>query len=182
MHIVVQGACRINSSGHGRAHHPSFTTCCASEPSHVAFISIAGRSTSCGYTARSTREGGHARESSFPVLRISDRLRHHPPEYRFFARISGNVGTTKGLHARRLAAMRRANPRCGQDRGLPTAKYSATQRSVPRGFRTRRCAFTGRGSRLRTKALWSRWAAALRSRIWAKALRQGLQSKALLWP
>jgi hypothetical protein len=40
----------------------------------------------------------------------------------------------KGLHARRLAAVRYANPRCGQDRGLLATKYSATQRSVPRGF------------------------------------------------
>jgi hypothetical protein len=44
----------------------------------------------------------------------------------------------QGLHARRLEAVRWADPRCEQDRGLLTAKYSATQRSVPRGLRSKR--------------------------------------------
>jgi hypothetical protein len=117
------------------------------------------------------KEDRHASASNFPEF-CSDGLRHHPSKYRVFARVSGNVGTTKGLHARRLAAMRCANPRCGQDRGLLTAKYSATQRSVPRSFRTKRqCAHTWRGSRLRAETL--------RSRLWAEALRLGIRAKAL---
>ena len=106
------------------------------EPSRVGLISIVGRSTFRAElrTFESKERGGHASASNFPELCNSDGLRHHPSKYRVFARVSGNVGTTKGLHARRLAAMWCANPRCGQDRGLLTAKYSATQRSVPRGF------------------------------------------------
>jgi hypothetical protein len=67
--------------------------------------------------------GEHASASNFSELSNSDGLRHHPSKYRVFARVSGNVGTTNGLHVRRLAAVRRASPRCGQDRGLLTAKY-----------------------------------------------------------
>jgi hypothetical protein len=143
---------------------------------------------SCGHSAHSIKESGHANESNFPELCASAWLRNHPSERRVFARVSRNVGTAKGLHARRLAAMQLANPRCGQDRGLLTAKCSATQRSVPRGLCTARCAFTWRGSRVRAKTLRSTlWATALRSRLWAKTLRQGLwatallRSKALLW-
>jgi hypothetical protein len=80
------------------------------------------------------RWSGHASASNFSGLCDSDGLRHHPSEYRVFARVSGNVGATNGLHARRLAALRCASPRCRQDRCLLTAKYFATQRTVPRGF------------------------------------------------
>jgi hypothetical protein len=151
----ARSASRINSNGHARVpsrlpncsqrdhawalprarRFPRFTSCCATRTFP-----------SCIYFNRRTnfnpKKGRHASASNFPELCNSDGLRHHPSKYRVFARLSGNVGTTTGLHARRLAAMRRADPRCGQDRGLLTAKYSATQRSVPCGFCTRRCAFT----------------------------------------
>src|SRR5712671_6455476 len=65
------------------------------------------------------RKGGYANTK----LCDSDWLRHHLSKYRVFARASGNVGTANGLHARCLAAVWRASPRCGQDRGLLTAKY-----------------------------------------------------------
>ena len=105
------------------------------EPSRVAFISIVRRSTfRAELRTFQPRKGGYASASNFPELCDSDGLQHHPSKFRVFARVSGNVGTTNGLHARRLAAVRRASPRCGQDRGLLTAKYPATQRTVPRGF------------------------------------------------
>ena len=37
------------------------------------------------------------------------------------------------LHAGRLAAVRRADPRCGQNRGVLAAKYCTTQRTMPCG-------------------------------------------------
>ena len=80
------------------------------------------------------RRSGHASASNFPGLCDNDGLWHHPSEYRVFARVSGNVGATNGLHARRLAALRCASPRRRQDRCLLTAKYFATKRTVPRGF------------------------------------------------
>jgi hypothetical protein len=119
---------------------PAFTSCCATRtfPSCIYFNRRA-KHFSCGIPHVSIqRKGGYASASNFPGLCDSDGLRHHPSEYRVFARVSGNVGATNGLHARRLAAVRCASPRCGQDRGLLTAKYSATQRTVPRSFRTKR--------------------------------------------
>ena len=85
---------------------PRFTSCCATRtfPSRIYF----NRRTNFN-----PKKGRHASASNFPELCNSDGLRHHPSEYRVFARVSGNVGTTTGLHARRLAAMRRADPRCG---------------------------------------------------------------------
>jgi hypothetical protein len=161
-------ASRINSNGRGgrpfpRDHAwdfaaspalPRFTSCCATRtfPSRIYF----NRRTNFN-----PKKGSHARASNVPEPGNSDWLRHHPAECRDFARVSRNVATTAGLHARCLAAVRWGNPRREQDRGLLTAKYSATQRSVPRGFCTRRCAFTRRGSRL--------WAKTLRSRLWDAA-------------
>jgi hypothetical protein len=119
------------------AHLPgAFTSCCAMRtfPSWTYF-NRGAKHFPCGTPHVSIQgKGGHASASNFPELCDSDGLRHHPSKFRVFARVSGNVGTTNGLHARRLAAVRRASPRCGQDRGLLTAKYSATQRTVPRGF------------------------------------------------
>jgi hypothetical protein len=119
------------------AHLPrAFTSCCATRtfPSWTYFNRRAKHFPYGTPHVSIQRKGGHASASNFPELCDSDGLRHHPSKYRVFARVSGNVGTTNGLHARRLAAVRRASPRCGQDRGLLTAKYSATQRTVPRGF------------------------------------------------
>src|SRR5712671_2233772 len=78
------------------------------EPSRVALISIEGEALSVrkSRTFQSKERGGHASASNFPELCDSDGLRHHPPRYRVFARVSGNVGTTNGLHARCLAAVR----------------------------------------------------------------------------
>ena len=126
------------SSGADNVPSP-FTVVARRELSQVAFISIAGRSTRRGYSARfNPKKGSHARASNVPEPCNCGRLRHHPAQCRVFARVSGNVATTAGLHARRLAVVRWANPRCEQDRGLLTAKYSATQRSVPGGFLTSR--------------------------------------------
>jgi hypothetical protein len=122
-------------SGSSRRFMPRFTNCCATRtfPSCIYFNRRAKHFP--GSSARSIRrKGRHASASSFPELCDSNGLRHYTSRSRVFARVSGNVGTTNGLHARRLAAMRRASPRCGEDRGLLTAKYSATQRTVPRGF------------------------------------------------
>ncbi len=68
------------------------------------------------------KKGRHASAPNFPELCTGHRLRHHPSEQRLFARVSGNLGTTEGLHARRLADMRRADSRCGEDRGLLAAE------------------------------------------------------------
>ena len=55
-----------------------------------------GSSTSRGVLRTSIKKGGHTKESNFPEICIGDRLRHHLSEYRrCFARVSGNVGTTK---------------------------------------------------------------------------------------
>jgi len=96
----------------------AFTNCCATRtfPSCIYFNRRA-KHFPCGTPHVSIqRKGGHASASNFPELCDSDGLRHHPSKFRVFARVSGNVGTTNGLHARRLAAVRRASPRCGQNR------------------------------------------------------------------
>ena len=87
-----------------------FTSCCATRTFPSCNYSIAGEALSVRILNR--KKGRHASASNFPELRNSDGLRHRPSQFRVFARVSGNVGTTTGLHARRLAAMRRANPRC----------------------------------------------------------------------
>ena len=121
------------SSRHLRNGPTPFSLLCDANLPQLHFFR--GEALSVRDSARfNPKKGRHASASNFPEHCNSGGLQHHPSEYRVFARVSGNVGTTKGLHARRLAAMRRANPRCGQDRGLLTTKYSATQRSVPRGF------------------------------------------------
>jgi hypothetical protein len=70
---------------------------------------LGGEAPSSQHSARS-KEGRNASASDFPDHCNSGGLQHQPSEYRLFPRVSGNVGTTKGLHARCLAAMRRANP------------------------------------------------------------------------
>jgi hypothetical protein len=45
------------------------------------------------------RRSGHASATNFRELCNSDGLRHHHSKHRVFARDSGNVGTTNGLHA-----------------------------------------------------------------------------------
>jgi hypothetical protein len=127
-HVVVSGPC----ADVGTDRHPF--RCCATRNLPELHL-FRGEALSVRNSARlNPKKGRHASASNFPEPCNSGGLQHHPSEYRVFARVSRNVGTTTGLHARRLAAMRRANPRCEQDRGLLTAKYSATQRSVPRGF------------------------------------------------
>jgi hypothetical protein len=81
----------------------------------------------------SERRIGHASASSFHELCNIDRLLRRYSKCGVFARVSGNDGTTDGLHARRLAALQRAGPRCGQDCGLLAAKHSTTERTMPRG-------------------------------------------------
>ena len=134
---VLHAATLSSLSSPRIAHLPRpFTSCCATRtfPSWTYF-SRRAKHFPCGTPHFQSKErGGHASASNFPELCDSDGLRRHPSKCRVFARVSGNVGTTNGLHARRLAAVRRASPRCGQDRGLLTAKYAAAQRSVPRGF------------------------------------------------
>ena len=56
-------------------------------------------------------------------------------EYRGTWNNKGRAPPTSG-------AMRRSDPRCGQDRGLLAPKYSATKRWVPRRVCTKRCALT----------------------------------------
>jgi hypothetical protein len=124
----------VDSLGPGR-HQTSTRICCAKRNFSSCFIfGEAVRK----YALLVARKGRHAGASNIPQLCGSDGWRHHPSKYRVCARISGNVGTTSGLHAGRLAAVWRASPRCGQDRGLLTAKHGATQQTVPRGFRARR--------------------------------------------
>jgi hypothetical protein len=121
----------------------------------------------CGTPQRSRnqRKGEHASASNFSWPCDLDGCRHHPAEQRAFAGIPRNVGAANGLHARRLAALRRASPRCGQDRGLLAAKYRATQPTLSRRLRTRRRSPTWWGSRGRAKAF--------RQRL--STLRQGLR-------
>ena len=84
---------------------PRFTSCCATRtfPSRIYF----NRRTNFN-----PKKGRHASASNFPELCNSDGLRHHPSEYRVFARVSGNVGNnnrparpTSGGYAARRSPM-----------------------------------------------------------------------------
>src|SRR5438093_1907259 len=76
----------------------------------------------------------HANATDCPGPCRCDR-RHWRRYLRIVAGISRNLGTADGLHARRLAPLRRPDPRCQPDRGVLAAEHAAALQWLPRGVR-----------------------------------------------
>src|SRR5207247_10625077 len=87
----------------------------------------------------------HANAADCPEPSNCGRRRNRRYRSRVIARIPRNLGAADGLHARRLAALQRSDPRCQPDRGMLAAKYAAALQPLPRGIRIdgKRAAATG---------------------------------------
>jgi hypothetical protein len=106
------------------------------EPSLASFILNYQRTGLSMNRARQSKgRVGHASAPNSPEFCDIGPLRRYRSHAGFLAGIPGNPGTTNGLHARRLPALRSTDTRRQSDRRLFAAKCAAAQRTLPRGFR-----------------------------------------------